>query len=148
MHISSVLDDKGIIQHDEGRINEAFLGYFKGIMGTDKILGRKTNMEVIMQGRTLTELQRETLMREVDATEIRKVLDDIEDSKSPGPDGFTAVFFNQSWKVVNNTVIDAIMAFLYRGANVKTINSTIIHLAAKCPNPSMPSEFDLLYAVM
>ncbi|GJR41735.1 putative RNA-directed DNA polymerase [Tanacetum coccineum] len=75
---------------------------------------------------------------------IRKIKDAIfsmGNDKSPGPDGFTAAFFKESWDIVANDVILAVREFFINGKLLKELNHTIIALVPKVAAPSRVNDF-------
>ncbi|GJS59198.1 RNA-directed DNA polymerase, eukaryota, reverse transcriptase zinc-binding domain protein [Tanacetum coccineum] len=57
----------------------------------------------------------ELMIREVSDKEIKDALFDIDDSKSLGPDGFSAAFFKKSWSVIGANICKAVMEFFKSG---------------------------------
>lgn len=47
---------------------------------------------------------RNTLTKRITAAEVKGVLDSMAPLKSPGPDGISAVFFQQLWEVVGSSL--------------------------------------------
>ena len=68
--------------------------------------------------------------------EIKNALFSIDDSKAPGPDGFSSLFFKRAWSIVGNEVCDAVADFFSNGCILHEINCTIIALVPKVHNPS------------
>ena len=75
------------------------------------------------------------------ATENRDEIFSMKDDKAPGPDGFSAVFFKKSWHIIQDDVVCAIMSFFNSGRLLKVVNSTIITLVPKVPNPTKMRDF-------
>ncbi|GAA0160765.1 hypothetical protein LIER_39097 [Lithospermum erythrorhizon] len=61
--------------------------------------------------------------------------------KSPGPDGFSAGFFQSNWNLVGDVVINATLDFLNNGHLLKEINNTFITLILKIDNPTRLVNF-------
>lgn len=61
--------------------------------------------------------------------------------KAPGPDGFPACFFQQSWDTVQNEVCDATLYFFNTGILDEKINVTNTALIPKVPNPLFVIDF-------
>jgi hypothetical protein len=61
--------------------------------------------------------------------------------KAPGPDGYNAAFFQKAWPIVGHDVIAAIKNFFRSGKLLKKVNSTIVALVPKVPNPSKVGDF-------
>ena len=76
------------------------------------------------------------LNRGVTHEEIKNALFSIDDSKAPGPDGFSSLFFKRAGNIVGNEVSDVVADFFRKGCMLREINCTIIALVPKVPNPS------------
>ena len=73
--------------------------------------------------------------------EIKNALFSIDDSKAPGPEGFSSLFFKRAWSIVGNEVCDAVEDFFSNGCILREINCTIIALVPKVPNPSSMHDY-------
>ncbi|GKC80825.1 hypothetical protein Tco_1131599 [Tanacetum coccineum] len=51
--------------------------------------------------------------------------------KSPGPDGYTAVFFKEAWDIVGSDIVLAVGEFFMNGTLLKELNHTVIALISK-----------------
>lgn len=56
-----------------------------------------------------------TLVANITTEEVRTALFDVDDEKSPGPDGFGSFFFKKSWEVVGCDLVDAVEEFFNTG---------------------------------
>lgn len=73
--------------------------------------------------------------------EIREVVWGIKGDKSPGPDGFSAFFFQNGWSIVGAKLGEAVKSFFRDGRLLKQWNVASITLAPKTNNVSKPSDF-------
>ncbi|GAA0185726.1 hypothetical protein LIER_33014 [Lithospermum erythrorhizon] len=62
-------------------------------------------------------------------------------SKSPGPDGMPAKFFQHYWNTVGDTLCNMVLSFLNDGHFLKKLNFTFITLIPKVENPISMSQF-------
>ncbi|XP_056688714.1 uncharacterized protein [Spinacia oleracea] len=69
--------------------------------------------------------------------DIRTSMFAMGDSKSPGPDGFTAGFFKKHWEKVRPSVCDAVRSFLTTGYLLKEWNHSLLVMI---PKREMPEE--------
>ncbi|GJY78270.1 methylenetetrahydrofolate reductase 1, partial [Tanacetum coccineum] len=83
----------------------------------------------------------EKMTRPVTDEEIKRVMFDIGNDKSLGPDGFTSVFFKRSWDVVGQDVCNAIREFFRNGKLLKEINHTFIALIPKVTTPQKVNDY-------
>ena len=65
--------------------------------------------------------------------EIKSLL--MHDLKMPRLDGFPMVFYKSYWPVAKEDVIKAVTSFFTDGSITKAINSSLIILIPKVPNP-------------
>lgn len=65
------------------------------------------------------------------ASKVKAALFGIHPDKAPGPDGFSASFFQSNWNVVGPAIIKEIQIFFGTGSLPSTINSTHIRLIQK-----------------
>lgn len=61
--------------------------------------------------------------------------------KSPGPDGFSALFFQKFWDVVGHDVIIALLGVLNDGASLKDWNTTLVTIIPKIKDPLLLKDF-------
>ncbi|GKB86030.1 RNA-directed DNA polymerase, eukaryota [Tanacetum coccineum] len=61
--------------------------------------------------------------------------------KSPGPDGFTFVFYRHFWKIVKNDVTDAVKYFFQHGCFPRGSNYSFIALIPKVSDAKMVKDF-------
>ena len=73
--------------------------------------------------------------------EIKKAMFSINDSKAPGPDGFSSLFFKEAWSIVGCDVIEAVVSFFNSGCLLREINFTIIALVPEVPNPGSMHDY-------
>ncbi|KAL0281815.1 UNVERIFIED_CONTAM: hypothetical protein Sradi_7284200 [Sesamum radiatum] len=89
----------------------------------------------------LTVDEAEDLIAPVSSAEIRQAIFDIDETKAPGPDGYSAGFYKAAWPVIGGEVTQAILDFFRTGRLLKQINATLISLIPKVNNPAVVAEF-------
>jgi hypothetical protein len=62
-------------------------------------------------------------------------------NKAPGPDGFTAGFFQKHWTLVKDSVTNAVLGFLNGGDMSEVVNQTVLVLIPKVANPQELTQF-------
>lgn len=75
------------------------------------------------------------------ADEVRKALFDLHPAKAPGPDGFTALFFQNAWDIIGKQVSKATLDVLNEGASLEDWNHTIVSLIPKVKDLTSIQEF-------
>ncbi|GAB2301430.1 hypothetical protein Dimus_039250 [Dionaea muscipula] len=73
--------------------------------------------------------------------DVRDALWDIGENKSPGIDGFNALFFKRTWDFTGPLISAAVLHFFENPMMLKQANTTIIHLIPKIANPSRVKDF-------
>jgi len=61
--------------------------------------------------------------------------------KSPGPDGFQPVFYQQGWDVVGASVVKFVLEFFRTGYLPPEINDALVVLIAKVLKPENITQF-------
>jgi hypothetical protein len=81
------------------------------------------------------------LVRRFEAAKVDLALSQMGPLKSPGPDGFAACFYQQSWGLLHEEVCNDVFSFLNGGEFDSSINKTFIALIPKVKNPSCITEY-------
>lgn len=122
-------DGTVITSHDE--IQDEVLNFYEGLMGTKDGNVRHINIMAMRGGPQLSMEQREQLVAPITDQEIRKALNGIGDTKSPGIDGFGAKFFKTSWNIIGKDVVAAVRDFFENDRIYKAFNCTLVTLIPK-----------------
>jgi len=85
--------------------------------------------------RKVTDEMNSALTTAYSQEEVKKALFMMHPDKSPGPDGFTAGFYQRHWELIGNDISTAVLAFLNGGEMTDVVNSTILVLILKVRNP-------------
>ncbi|KAG7588745.1 Reverse transcriptase domain [Arabidopsis suecica] len=88
----------------------------------------------------VSDAMNQQLTKEVTEEEIYKAVFSINSESAPGPDGFTALFFQKYWSVVKFQVIEEIMGFFKSGVLPKEWNHTHLCLIPKISNPQRMTD--------
>lgn len=81
------------------------------------------------------------LTRPYTATEVEQALHMMGANKAPGPDGFTAGFYQVHWDVLGPSVTAATLNFLNGGSLPDGVKNTTIVLIPKTRNPQEMKEY-------
>jgi hypothetical protein len=83
----------------------------------------------------------ETLAIEYSCEEVRKAVFMMHPNKSPGPNGFTADFYQCHWNLVGSDSSAAVLSFLNGDDMEAVVNNTILVLIPKVKNPQELTHF-------
>lgn len=137
--ISKIQDEDGEWWEAEDNIANVAMNYFERLITTSQ----PRNMMVVaesIQSRVTPEMNHD-LISEFTREEVEVALKQMHPSEAPGPDGLSALFFQNYWEVVGNDVFSVILNSLNIGMSLAEINKTNITLIPKTKCPSRMSEF-------
>ncbi|XP_023634308.1 uncharacterized protein LOC111829455 [Capsella rubella] len=89
----------------------------------------------------ISEEENRSLTQAVTEKEIKDALFMMNPEKAPGPDGMTALFFQQAWGVVKEDLVFVVNSFFQDGVFDKRLNRTNICLIPKVERPTRMAEF-------
>lgn len=72
--------------------------------------------------------------------EIESALAEMQPCKSPGPNGYPALFYKKYWDLVGDDVCHVVLDFLNDGVMPDDLNFTHVVLISKVKNPSRMTE--------
>jgi len=81
------------------------------------------------------------LVREITEEEIAKAVWDMDPDKSPGPDGFSIIFYRSLWSTIKRDLRKMLNYTLQKKKLGGATNSTFLALIPKESNPSNLSRF-------
>nr|GEY45699.1 hypothetical protein [Tanacetum cinerariifolium] len=81
------------------------------------------------------------MIRPVTNEEVKRAMFDIGDDKSPGPDGYSSLFFKESWDTVGEDVCRAVRDFFRNRKILKEINHTLLVLVPKVAAPMKINDY-------
>lgn len=117
----------------------AFVNYFMDLF----VAGPEGDLELCLEGLEVGvsgEMNVE-LLKEFTREEVQTTLQQMEPLKAPGPDGFTAGFFQKNWSIVGDEVCSAVLDTLNLGVMPKDLNLTHLVLIPKIKCPTTVTEF-------
>lgn len=81
------------------------------------------------------------LSRTPTSEEIRQVVFAMNPHKSPGPDGFTAGFFQRCLETIGKGIVECIQQFFYSGRMPPKLNPTFLTLIPKREDCVVPEHY-------
>ncbi|XP_028768574.1 uncharacterized protein LOC114726176 [Neltuma alba] len=75
--------------------------------------------------------------RDVDEQEVKEALFSMGPLKSPGPDGFNALFFQTQWSITRKSLVSYVKYLFSNPTDIKTINGTFVVLIPKKDPPEV-----------
>ncbi|GJR59309.1 hypothetical protein Tco_1501471 [Tanacetum coccineum] len=136
--IDVITNSDGVMFENE-KVSEAFVSHYEVFLGQSGSVSPLCTSNLFVNrldiGAALD------MIRDVSEQEIKDAIFSMGNDKSPGPDGFTAAFFKESWDIVANDVILAVREFFINGKLLKELNHTIIALVPKVAAPSRVNDF-------
>jgi hypothetical protein len=127
--INAILDASGAECTSQEEISKAFTQYFTDLFSSGGMQGVEECLANVQP--KVTDEMNFSLTREFTAMEVKEALDHMGPMKSPGPDGFAASFFQNSWDTVGEEVCRAALGFLNYNSFDPVINKTYIALIPK-----------------
>lgn len=110
----SGLEDKHGAWHTKSvRMQEIVVDYFTTLFRSKGYWSRGEVAACV--GEKVEGRQNDELIRPFSVEKIREAMFQILATKSPGPDGFTAAFFQDHWEVVGDDIVRMVHAFYYSG---------------------------------
>ena len=137
--IFKLMDDRGIWRELDSEVAEVVVSYFENLYRTshpDKIL------EVVeaVDPKVFDEMN-QYLIKQFTRDEIEAALKQMHPTKSPGPNGMPAIFFQNYWDIVGNDGVGMVLNVLNSNISMTDINKTFITLIPKINNPTKMSDF-------
>ncbi|XP_056688091.1 uncharacterized protein [Spinacia oleracea] len=139
--IYSIYDMHGNWKEDSTEVSMAFSEYYTSLLGTTQTNRKAVLSQVVQLGPLINDQHRAILNGPYTADEVRKALFSIPGVKAPGPDGFGTFFFKDSWSIVGDEVVAAVLDVLQQRKLLKELNHTVITLIPKIKCPNTVSDF-------
>lgn len=73
--------------------------------------------------------------------EVRKDLFDLNQPKAPGPDGYTALFFQDAWGTIGEEITDVALRVLNQREPLHSWNPTVVTLIPKIKDLDSVKDF-------
>jgi len=131
--IPAIHRNDGSLTTSVSEVGDVFVSFFKQLLGTSRTTS-PFDESFVRYGPCIDSTLHASLLANVSNDDIKKALFSIDDTKSSGPDGYSALFFKNSWDVVGQDLYAAVRDFFQSGQLLKHINHFIIALVPKSPH--------------
>ena len=127
--LSVIEDENGIPCFEEEQITEVICKFYKELFTS----AQRDGSDIVKAAITpcISQQTNEELIRPPSPEEIREATFAIHPDKAPGPDGFSASFFQANWEVIGPAVIQEIQCFFASGHLRISQNETHVRLIPK-----------------
>ncbi|XP_019264059.1 PREDICTED: uncharacterized protein LOC109241742 [Nicotiana attenuata] len=139
--IIQLTNKTGDMKTEQEEIAGIFVEYYQELLGTKGRFRDYAIQSFLKNGKILSITQQLQLVRSYTGPEVKKAMFSINDTKSPGPNGYRSGFYKAAWSVIGEDVTKAVLEFLENGELLSQINSTSIALIPKVKNPLQSSQF-------
>ncbi|KAL0444855.1 UNVERIFIED_CONTAM: hypothetical protein Slati_2208200 [Sesamum latifolium] len=127
---------------DQQAIINEFVGFFQQLLGGER---RRRVMDLSYlrpwANHIITDEEARTLTAPVTRAEIKQAFFDIDEDKTPGPDGYSAGFYIAAWPVIGDEIMTAVEEFFANGRLLKQVNATLLALIPKVQSPTTMADF-------
>ncbi|CAA7049076.1 unnamed protein product [Microthlaspi erraticum] len=137
--LAVIEDSNGIAVFEEEKIVQVISAYFQDIFIT-----RSSNcVETVNKALEpcITDAMNAALTAQPSPSEIKEALFSISPDKAPGPDGFSACFFQSNWSIMEAQIVKEVSDILSSGILPSSINVTHVRLIPKTPSPKTVAEY-------
>ena len=137
--INALLRADGVRVSEQADIEEMARQFYTELFTAQELLETDTILNCVP--RKVTPQMNEELMKPFAAEEVHSALFMMGPNKAPGPDGFTAGFFQYHWHLLGPSITRAVLNFLNGGELPSEVNMTTIVLIPKIKNPQEMKNF-------
>ena len=107
--IKSITLENGYRSEDPDTIRQEVVKHFQSVLGSN--LQDSVNDAYHMDGLVWSSEHLDILNSKITHEDIKNALFSIDDTKAPGPDGFSSLFFKMAWSIVECEVSAAVADF-------------------------------------
>lgn len=137
--ITTLENAEGIPVYEEEEIGRVFANFYQKLFSTNGNTGFRTVEETISE--CITSEMNDQLCLIPDEEEVRRATFEIHADKAPGPDGFSASFYQSFWTTLGKDIYREIRTFFTTGNMDSRINETHVCLIPKTSTPSTAAEY-------
>lgn len=136
----SVLEnEEGVPFYEEEQISEVICKYYSSLFTSSHVDGSQTVEKALRP--CVSREQNEKLTAIPTMEEIKAATFAIHPDKAPGPDGFSACFFQANWETVGPAVTEEVQSFFITGHLAQQVNNTVVRLIPKSTTAKRIEEY-------
>ncbi|GJS87451.1 hypothetical protein Tco_0770087 [Tanacetum coccineum] len=127
------------IMFENDNVADVFVSHYESFLGQPGTTSGFNDLDLFRV--KLVDQEALDMTRNVSRQEVKSALFSMGNDKAPGPDGYTAAFFKESWDIVADDFVAAVGEFFTNGNILKELNHTIIALIPKVNSPSLVNDY-------
>ncbi|WZZ00931.1 hypothetical protein YC2023_073259 [Brassica napus] len=139
--ISSIQDEHGVIRKGHKEVAEVATTYFQNLFSSEEINLNLYNEVFLGFTPRVTQDMNDDLTKPITEEEVQAALFDMGPHRAPGPDGFSAVFYQKFWSECKADIMEEIDKFFNTGELDQQHNHTNLCLIPKIYPPTGMKEF-------
>ncbi|XP_062110740.1 uncharacterized protein LOC133822422 [Humulus lupulus] len=117
--IYSIRDMHGNWVDPKDGVTEAFLSFYKDLLGTQMCNRKKMLRSVINMGPLVSKEHQQLLLQDYMPKAIKQAIISIPNQKAPSPEGYGSGFYKSNWVLIGAEVSKAVLSFLDSGQLLK-----------------------------
>lgn len=137
--ISTIKDAAENVLGKEKEIEGVFIDFFRDLFAIGGVSEAST-VTAKVQPLVTSDMAAE-LAENFTAEEVRDALFQMHPGEAPGPDGMSALFYQNIWEVVGENVVTTVLRYLNNEENLSEINHTYIILIPKNKICEVPADY-------
>lgn len=124
---------------DQESLHDGAIQYFQNLLTSEVNSLDPDLISVIPQ--MITADQNDSLCVIPQSAEVKEAVFSLSGNSSPGPDGFSGIFYTHCWEVIEEDVVKAVQSFFQGWGLPKGVTSSILCLIPKVKSPSSYADF-------
>ena len=132
--IHAINDNNGVNLTAFDDIQEHIVNFYKNLYSKRNSDTEKQNYFLSFLSNELSDADREFLSSPLSIPEVKKIIKDMAENKTPGNDGFPVEFYDENFEIICDDLLTMLTAVLDTGRLSKSQRRAIIILIPKCNN--------------
>lgn len=137
--IESIIDTSGMVYTGAEDISSCFKNYFVDLFSGSFV--PIPDSFLLSPCKKVSKDMNSRLCRSCSSKEVWEALNNIDQNKAPGPDGYTSGFYQKHWEWIGPDIVKVIDHLLIFGELHSGVNHTLISLFPKGDNPILVTQY-------